>query len=204
MTSSLRAVRLQRSGRIVQEHARHAELGQLRRLLDERLGLAGRAGAVDEPGGELGARGGDRLGGLAEVRHVVQRIVEPEDVDAVLRRRGDEAPDEVGVDGMRADEERGRAAPSRAASRRARCSARIRSHGLSRPAPYGAVEDAAARDLEVLEAGPVEDLGDAQEVRRRDPLGERVLPEQADGRVDERGHGRTLTSWSGEAYAREM
>ena len=101
----VRAMRLQRSGRVVEEHARHAELGQLRRLLDERLRLAGRAGAVDEAGGELGARVGDRLGGLAQVRDVVERVVEPEDLDAVLRRGRDEAADEVGVDRMRADEE---------------------------------------------------------------------------------------------------
>ena len=188
----VRAVRLQRSRRVVEEHARHAELRQLRRLLDERLRLAGRAGAVDEAGRELGARIGDRLGGLAQVRDVVQRVVEPEDLDAVLRRRGDEPADEVRVDRMRADEE---AAAQRHRERRLEPVAE-RTDPLPRAldaAPDGGVEHAAARNLEVAEAGVVEDLRDAKQVGRRNALGERVLSEQANGRVDERGHDRTLT-----------
>ena len=43
-------------GRVVQEHARGAELGQLARLLDQRLGLVRVARAEDEPGVELLAR----------------------------------------------------------------------------------------------------------------------------------------------------
>ena len=188
----VRAVRLQRSRRVVEEHARHAELRQLRRLLDERLRLAGRAGAVDEAGRELGARIGDRLRGLAQVRDVVQRIVEAEDLDAVLRRRGDEAADEVRVYRMRADEE---AAAQRHRERRLEPVAE-RTDPLPRAldaAPDGGVEDASARNLEVAEAGVVEDLRDAKKVGRRNALGERVLSEQANGRVDERGHDRTLT-----------
>ena len=44
----LRPVRLQRAGRVVQEDAHRAELGQQLRPLDQRVDLAGPAGAVDE------------------------------------------------------------------------------------------------------------------------------------------------------------
>ena len=81
----MRTVRLQGAGRIVEEHPRSAEIRQLARLLDEGLGLAGRPGAVDESGFELGAGIRDRLRRLTEVRDVIQWIVETEDVDAVLR-----------------------------------------------------------------------------------------------------------------------
>ena len=106
------------------------------------------ARAVDEPRVELLAGADDRLARLAQVRDVVQRVVEPEDVDAVLGRRGDEAAHEVGADRPRADEE---AAAERQPERRLRA-------GLERPdplpgaldaAPHGRVEDTAARDLEV-------------------------------------------------------
>ena len=52
------AVRLERAGRVVDQHAGGTELRQAPRLRDERLGLAGRAGAVDEARVELapGAR----------------------------------------------------------------------------------------------------------------------------------------------------
>ena len=61
----VRAVRLQRARRVVEQHPRGAELRQLAGLPHERLGLAGEAGAVDEPGLERAAGGGDRLGRLA-------------------------------------------------------------------------------------------------------------------------------------------
>ena len=187
----VRAVRLERSRRVVEEHARDAELAQLRRLLDERLRLAGRAGAVDEPGRELGARVCDRLGRLAQVRDVVERVVEAKDLDPVLRGRRDEAPHEIGVDRVRADEE---AAAQRHRERRLEARAQ-RADPLPRAldaAPDGRVEDASSRHLEVAEAGRVQDLGDAEQLGRRNPLRERILPEQPDGRVDERGHAGTL------------
>src|SRR2546425_1015301 len=56
-----------------------------------------------------------RLCRLTEVRHIVERVVEAEHVYAVCGSRGDESPDEVVVDGTRADEE---AAPEREAERR--------------------------------------------------------------------------------------
>ena len=104
------------AGRVVDEDARGAELRQLARLLDERLGLARVARAVDEPGVELAAGGGDRLGRLAQVRDVVQRVVQAEDVDAVLGRRGDEAARRSRRRRAASRRGSGRAAPARAAS----------------------------------------------------------------------------------------
>ena len=101
----LRDVREERAGRVVQEDARGAELAEALRLLDERVGLAGTARAVDEPDMELATGAHDRLPRLAEVGDVVERVVQAEDVDAVLGRARDEAPDDVGRDRLRADEE---------------------------------------------------------------------------------------------------
>ena len=95
------------------------------------------------------------------------------------------------VDGPRADEE---AAAEREPERRLR--ARLqRPDPLPRalhPALDGGVEHPAARDLEVREAGAVEDLGEVELVGGRHPPRERLLPEQADGRVGELRHGRDL------------
>src|SRR5581483_1716735 len=57
-------VRLERSGRVVDQDPGRAELDQTARLGDERVGLPGRAGAVDEAGVELTAGRGDRLARL--------------------------------------------------------------------------------------------------------------------------------------------
>ncbi len=117
--------------------------------------------------------------------------MEPEDVDAVLGRRGDEAAGEVGVDRPRADEE---AAAEREPERR--LDARLeRADPLPRAldaALDGRVEAAAARDLEVREAGLVEDLGEPELLGGGDASGERLLPEQANRRVGERRHARSL------------
>ena len=95
--------------------------------------------------------------------------------------------------GPRADEE---AAAERQRERRRR--ARLqRADALPRaldPAAHGAVEDAAARDLEVREAGAVEELGEAQQIRRRHQARERLLAEDADRRVDEARHDRDLSA----------
>ena len=118
------------------------------------LGLARVARAVDEPGVELALRSGDRLARLPQVGDVVQRVVEPEDVDPALGRRGDEPAREISADRPRTDEE--------SASQRHR-KRRLRAR-LERPDPLpwaldatvdGAVEDTASRDLEVGEAGAV-------------------------------------------------
>src|SRR4029079_16336491 len=57
------------------------------------------------------------------------------------------------------------------------------------PSLYGRLEAAPARYLEVGEAGPVEDLGKVELRGGREDRGERLLSEQANGRVDERRHG---------------
>ena len=136
---------------------------------------------------ELLARGDDRLAGLAQVRDVVERVVEPEDVDPVLGRRRDETPHEVRADGARADE---KAAAQSEPERRRRPSLQ-RPDALPRAldaAPDGRVEDAAAGDLEAGEAGRVEHLGEPQELGRRHLAGERLLREQANGGVDQPRH----------------
>ena len=79
-----RAVRLQQRRRVVQEDPRRAELRQPPGRLDERLVPAA---SVEQAGLELAPDCDDRLGRLAQVLDVVQRIVQAEDVDAALRRR---------------------------------------------------------------------------------------------------------------------
>ena len=76
-----------------------------------------RARAVDEAGVELALGGGDRLARLAQIRDVVQRVVQAKDVDAALGRGSDEAADEVAADRPGADEE---AAAQRERERRLR------------------------------------------------------------------------------------
>ena len=183
----LDAVRVERARRIVQQHARGADLREPLAALDQRLELAGVAGAVDEAGVELAAGVGDRLARLDEVRDVVERVVEPEDVDAVLGRGRDETADEVAADRPRADEE--------AAAERERQRGLDRRLERADPLPraldaaaHGRVEHAAARDLEIGEAGAVEDLRERDELGGRHPARERLLPEQADRRVDELRH----------------
>ena len=97
-------MRLECAGRIVEKHARRAELGELLRLVHELL-LAFGAGAVDEARLELPVCGHDRLARLAEVRDVVQRVLEPEDVDSALGCACDEPPRKIAAHGPRADEE---------------------------------------------------------------------------------------------------
>ena len=67
-------------------------------LLDEQVGVLGAARAVHETRVELPSRGGDRRRRLAEVRDVVERVVEAEDVDAALGRAGDEALRQIDAD----------------------------------------------------------------------------------------------------------
>src|SRR5207237_10633063 len=58
-------LRLERARGVVDEDARGAQVWELPRLLDERLGLAGVARAVDEPSVELLPGRRDRLARLA-------------------------------------------------------------------------------------------------------------------------------------------
>src|SRR6478609_9673717 len=138
--------------------------------------MAGPAGAVDEPGLEVPLGGDDRLRCLAEVRHVVQRVVEPEDVDAVLGGRRDETTREVGVDRPRPDEE----TPAEREAER-RLDARLE---CPDPLPRaldaaldGGLEVPAARHLEIREPGAVENLGKPELLSRGNTPGERFLPE---------------------------
>ena len=190
----------ERARRVVDDHPRGPEVGQLPRLLDERLGLAAAARAVDEPRVERlpGAR--DRLARLAEVRDVVQRIVEPEDVDAVLGGTRDKAANDVAAHRSRADEE----ATAEGDSERRRRPRLERADALPRrldATANSSVEDAAPRDLEARESRAVEDLGEPQQLRGRQTAGERLLREQAHGRVDELRH-RFGTLASGQAADR--
>ena len=143
---------------------------------------------------ELLPRADDRLAGVAQVRDVVQRVVQAEDVDPVLRRGGDEAADEVAADRARADEE---AAAEREPERRRR-------PALERPdalpgaldaATHGGVEDAAAGDLEAREPRLVEHLGERQQLGGRDLPRERFLREQANSGVYEPRHVVEPTEW---------
>ena len=113
---------------------------------------------------------------------------EAEDVDAALgrasRRSGATKSPPTGREPTR---KRPRSASASGVFVRA-LSARIRSHGLSTPRLTAVSKHAAARDLEVGEAGAVEDLGEAQLLRGRHHARERLLAEQAEGRVDERRH----------------
>ena len=100
-----RKARVQRAGGVVDQDAGGAELGEQARALGDRLGLVRAAGAVDEACVELSVGRRDRFGRLAEVRDVVQWVVQTEDVDAAVGRGGDEPADDVDADRPRADEE---------------------------------------------------------------------------------------------------
>ncbi len=109
---------------------------------------------------ELLAGPDDRLAGLLEVRDVVERVVEAEHVDSVIRSGGDEAPHDVLGDRLRTDEEAAtQCEPERC--RRARVDRPDALPGALDGAPHRRVEDATARDLEVGEPRLIEDLGDA-------------------------------------------
>ena len=184
-------VREQAAGRVVEQHADGAEVAEALRLLDEGVRLARATGAVDEADVELAPRPDDRLAGFAEVRDVVQRIVEAEDVDPVVGRARDEPAHDVRRDRLRADEE---ATAQRDAEGRRR--PRVdRSDPLPRALDATAhrrVEHAAARHLEAREPGLVEDLRDPQHLAGRDAPGQRLLREQPDRGVDEPGHRGSL------------
>ena len=180
-------MRLERARRVVQEHASRSEVGQLLRLLDEWLRLSASPRAVDEARVELALGGHDRLARLTKVLDVVQRILEPEDVDPALGRARNEASREVTAHRTGADE---KSSTKRHAERRLRPRLE-RADPLPRAldaAAHGRVEDPTARDLEVREAGAVEQLGQAEQVGGRHPPGQRLLAEQANSRVHESRH----------------
>ena len=176
----------------MQEHARSSELGQLLRLLDEVLRLSALAGAVDQARVELALGRNDRFAGFAQVRDVVQRVLEPEDVDPALRRARHEPAREISTDGTGADEE-----PSAERHSERRLGPRLERAdplpGALDSAAHRCVEDAAAGNLEVREADAVEQLGEPQEIRGRHPPCQRLLAEQPNSRVDERRHLERVT-----------
>ena len=113
--------------------------------------------------------------------------MQPEDVDAALGSARDEPAREVAADRTGADEE----SPAQGERERRLRPGLERADALPRAldaTPDRVVEDAAAGDLQVREARPVEDLGEAQQLRRRHQAGERLLAEDADRRVDEARH----------------
>src|SRR5436189_4856907 len=97
-------MRDERAARVAHDHPRRAELRELARLLEERLGSPAPARVVDDSRVEGAARARDRRPGLAQVRDVVQRIVQTEDLDPVLRGALDETADDVAADRARADQ----------------------------------------------------------------------------------------------------
>src|SRR5207253_1678692 len=78
-----RAMRLQQPGRIVEQDPRSADLRQAADGLDECLVPAR---AVEQACVELATGGEDRLGRVAQVVWVVQRVVQAEDIDAARGR----------------------------------------------------------------------------------------------------------------------
>jgi hypothetical protein len=82
----------------MQEDPGCSEVGQLLRLFDERLRLSASTGAVDEARVELAVGRDDRFAGLAQVRDVVEGILEPEDVDSALGCARHETTREVAAD----------------------------------------------------------------------------------------------------------
>ena len=162
------SVRLERPGRVVQEHPHGAEIRQLARLCHQRVGLAGPARAVDEPCLELAACPRDRVRRFTKIRDVVERIVQPEDVDAVFGSRSDEPADEVVVDRARPDEQA-------AAKRQAEWSLDVRLQradslpGALDSSPDRTVEAATARNFQIGEAGLIENLADLQLLRGGQP-----------------------------------
>ena len=94
---------------------RSAPRAALRRALSSRWSSRVRQPAVDEADVQAHARLAHGLGRARQVVDVVERVVQPEDVDARLGRAEDEAAHEVGLGGLARRPGTCRAAPSRAA-----------------------------------------------------------------------------------------
>ena len=165
--------------------------GSLRACSTSALGLARVPGAVDEPGVELARR-------RAAIASPASRRFETSFSGSCSRKtsmpfsaaRGDEAARRSRRRRAASRRGSGRAAPSRAASS-------VRAFERADPLPraldaaaHGRVEDAAAGDLEVGEAGAVEDLREPQELGRRHRA-RRAAPGRAGGSSCRRArHGR--------------
>src|SRR5207247_337861 len=151
------AIRLEGARGVVQEHSGCAEVRKLLGLLDELFRLSAPAGTVDQSRIELPVGRRDRLACLTQVRDVVERILEAEDVDPALGRARDETAREVAAHGTRADEE----AAAQSHSERSLRPRLERANPLPRAldaAAHGGVEHASAGDLEVREPRAVEQL----------------------------------------------
>jgi hypothetical protein len=175
----------------MEQDARRAELGQFFRPLGENLGLAGLAGAVDEPGLEVAPGALDRLartrGGSRRrsAGRAARKTSIPLSAAEATNRRAKSPPT-----GCEPTRNRPRSAiPSGVLVRD--LSARIRSHGLSTPARPPCRRPAPGH-LQVGEAGPVENLREVEQRGGRDPPGERLLAQQADRRIGEGRHAGTL------------
>ncbi len=179
-----RPPRLEEPGGVVEQHPCRADLGQALRGVDERVAAVA---AVQEPSVELAPGGQDRLGRVAQVLDVVQRVVHAEDVDPTFRRRRDEPPRDIASYEPRADEE----APAHR-ERERRLGVRLQRAdplpGALDTATNGGVEDPAAGDLEVGEAGAVQDLGELEQRGGRHHAGKRLLPEDANRGIDQLWH----------------
>jgi hypothetical protein len=193
--------RIERARGIVEKDARGAQLLETLRALEQHLGFAGETRAVHEPHGKLFLRCPNRLSGLPKVRKIVQRIVEPEDVDATGGGAPHKTTDEIPRERSRTDEE----AATQRNSQRCRAARADGPDALPRAfdaAPNGPFEAAAARDLETGEAGLVEDARKLEDARPLHPRRERLLREEPDGRIYERGHGVRLRPRDIPAFAR--
>src|SRR5207247_9040755 len=114
-----------------------------------------------------------------------------EDLDPVPGGGGDEPADEVVVDRPRPDEQ----ATAQSETERRLHAPLERANPLPRTldsAPNGAIEAPAARDLEIREAGPVQDLRDPQLLRGRQSPSQGLLAEQAHSGVGKRRHAGSL------------
>ena len=96
--------RVERAGRVVHQHVVGAQLGQPSRLVDHPRQVRHEAGE-GQAGVQAAARLAHGRGGRLEVLHVVQRVVQPEDLDAALGRAEDEAAHQVVGQRPRADQE---------------------------------------------------------------------------------------------------
>ena len=180
-------MRQQSPGRVVDDDEGGAEVGKLRGLLDQRVDLADAPGAVDEARMKLLARIDDRAAGLAEVGDVVERVVEAEDVDAVLGCAGDEPSHDVFGDRLGADEE------ATAEGDPERCLRTGAERANPLPRALDSLRTAASNTPPPdtsRHAKPAPSRISA--IRRTSPVGtlpgERLLREQADRGVDELGH----------------
>ena len=121
---------VERAGGIVQQHVVSAHLGEAPRLVEHAVEIR-HLPREREPGIQPSARLADGGGRGLQVLHVVERIVQPEDVDTALGRTQDEPPGEVVGNGPEPTRNRPRSAICSGVCTHRALSARTRSQGLS-------------------------------------------------------------------------